>query len=126
MPAQLANPRLRLCRQSIVARSCRYSRHTTTQSMQILLSVLILAVAPAAATTVKPAASSANSVESPAAVLLNAPTDEVSTTGRPPDAVEVFHCGFEPESDPDYDMWPEGWTRVRDARHPLYLPVQIV
>jgi hypothetical protein len=94
--------------------------------MQILLSMLILAANPAATTSAAP---DRRAAQKPAVVAASldaaAPTVEVASADRPADAVEVFRCGFESESDPDYDYWPEGWTRVRDARHPLYLPIEI-
>ena len=94
--------------------------------MQILLSVLILAANPAAATSAAPAAGARSKPPAATATLdVVAATVEVEAGDRPADAVEVFRCGFESESDPDYDYWPEGWTRVRDARHPLYLPIEI-
>lgn len=49
-----------------------------------------------------------------------APTDP-----RQPDAVEVFHCGFEPSADEDYDGWPDHWTRKRGPAYPGYQQVQI-
>ncbi len=45
---------------------------------------------------------------------------------RQPDAVEVFHCGFEASADEDYDGWPDRWQRRRGPEYPGYLPVQIV
>ncbi len=56
-------------------------------------------------------------------VLSATPGHRVST--RAPDAVEVFHCGFEPSSDEDYDAWPDHWTRRRGPNLPSYLPVEI-
>jgi hypothetical protein len=43
-----------------------------------------------------------------------------------PDAVEIFHCGFEQASDREYDAWPDGWTRKRGRQYPAYLPARIV
>ncbi len=55
------------------------------------------------------------------AANLSAPIDV-----RHPDAVEMFHCGFEPADDREYDGWPDGWTRKRGTTHPAYLPARIV
>lgn len=46
-------------------------------------------------------------------------------TQRQPDAVEIFHCGFEASADEDYDGWPDRWTRKRGPNYPGYQPVQI-
>ncbi len=67
-----------------------------TTSLQHLLSLLILTAQPAA------------------------PIDN-----RQPDAVEVFHCGFEASADEDYDGWPDHWTRKRGPEYPGYLQVNI-
>src|SRR5690349_3325062 len=48
-----------------------------------------------------------------------------ATEGRYPAAREVFHCGFEEESDRDYDNWPDGWIRLRGRDLPHYVPVSI-
>jgi alpha-galactosidase-like protein len=64
--------------------------------MQTLLSLLILATAAAA------------------------PTAE-----RYSDAVEVFHCDFGPQWDPNFDHWPDRWTRQHSPAFPHYLPVKI-
>ncbi|HEV7278607.1 MAG TPA: hypothetical protein VGN57_00220 [Pirellulaceae bacterium] len=37
----------------------------------------------------------------------------------------AYHCGFEAETDVDYDLWPDAWTRVRDRRYPSYVSVRI-
>ena len=53
------------------------------------------------------------------AANLSAPIDM-----RHPDAVEMFHCGFEPENDREYDGWPDGWMCKRGPTHPAYLPAE--
>jgi hypothetical protein len=45
---------------------------------------------------------------------------------RHPDAVEVFHCGFEEAMDKDANFWPDGWTRKKGPNFPAYLPIKIV
>ncbi len=55
------------------------------------------------------------------AALPRAPIDS-----RQPDAVEVFHSGFEETADGDVDGWPDGWMRQRGPHYPAYLPVRIV
>jgi hypothetical protein len=45
---------------------------------------------------------------------------------RHPDAVQMFHCGFEAADDREFDGWPDGWTRKRSSAHPAYLPARIV
>jgi hypothetical protein len=49
----------------------------------------------------------------------------VATATRQPDAVTLFQCGFEQDSDEDYDNWPDGWTRRRGEGFPHYLPIEI-
>lgn len=44
---------------------------------------------------------------------------------RNPDAVEVFHCGFEEAWDEDFDTWPDHWIRQRGPEFPRYLPIKI-
>jgi hypothetical protein len=58
-------------------------------------------------------------------ILILSATPSAPIDDRAPDAVEVFHCGFEPSSDEDYDAWPDRWTRRRGPDYPTYLPVQI-
>lgn len=43
--------------------------------------------------------------------------------GRYPEAIEVYRCGFGPETDPNHDGWPSDWVRLKDAKHPSYLPI---
>ncbi|HEX7448927.1 MAG TPA: NEW3 domain-containing protein [Pirellulales bacterium] len=44
---------------------------------------------------------------------------------RHPDAVPLYHCGFEQDADEDYDNWPDGWSRRRGPGYPHYVPVRI-
>ena len=37
----------------------------------------------------------------------------------------VFACDFEEGSDPNYDGWPDGWTRKRGPSYPQYLRMKI-
>jgi len=46
--------------------------------------------------------------------------------GRPPEAVELFHCDFGPEWDHDFDNWPDRWAREQSVNYPHYLPIRIV
>jgi hypothetical protein len=55
------------------------------------------------------------------AVFAAAPTEP-----QPPEPTTLYRCGFEPESDLDYDDWPDGWTRRRGSGFPHYLPARIV
>ncbi|HEX5442508.1 MAG TPA: NEW3 domain-containing protein [Pirellulales bacterium] len=47
------------------------------------------------------------------------------TVSRHPDAVPLYHCGFEQDADEDYDNWPDGWSRRRGPGYPHYVPVRI-
>ena len=42
------------------------------------------------------------------------------------DAVEVYRCGFEIESDANFDAWPDGWTRRTGKGYPGFVSVAIV
>jgi hypothetical protein len=65
--------------------------------MLTLLSLLIVAIAPAAA-----------------------------NDGPPGEAVVVFSTGFEEDADLDFDLWPDGWIRRRGPGYPRYVGMQIV
>lgn len=45
------------------------------------------------------------------------------STERYPEATEVFHCAFGPDTDPNFDRWPTDWIRLRDERHPNYVNI---
>lgn len=47
------------------------------------------------------------------------------TGQRYPDAVEIYACGFERDTDPDYDGWPVEWSRRRGPGYPYYLSARI-
>jgi hypothetical protein len=64
--------------------------------MSLLLSLLIVAIGP------------------------SAPTE-----ARYPEAVKVFHCTFGPQSDQNYDTWPDDWSRKRGPGYPRYLPIRL-
>ncbi|MDA7950363.1 MAG: hypothetical protein MPJ24_02660, partial [Pirellulaceae bacterium] len=51
-------------------------------------------------------------------------SDEIDL--RTKDAVEVYKCDFENESDLNYDGWPDGWTRKRGVGYPAYIDIGIV
>src|SRR5262245_53447228 len=59
-------------------------------------------------------------------LLIVAATPAAPIDPRHPDAVEIFHCGFEEKSDRDLDGWPDKWTRKRGPNYPGYLPIKIV
>jgi hypothetical protein len=44
---------------------------------------------------------------------------------RYPDAVQVYHCGFEQQNVAADESWPSGWTRRRGRGYPHYLPVEM-
>ena len=44
---------------------------------------------------------------------------------RYPAAIQVFHCDFGESWDANYDLWPEGWSRKRGPRFPLFLDADI-
>ena len=60
------------------------------------------------------------------ALLILAVNPSAPIDARHPDAVEMFHTGFEPVDDREYDAWPDGWTRMRGRAYPAYLPARIV
>lgn len=47
------------------------------------------------------------------------------TAVQNPDAVPLYHCGFEQDADVDYDNWPDAWSRRRGPGFPHYVPVRI-
>lgn len=40
------------------------------------------------------------------------------------DGQELYRCGFEQNSDRDYDGWPDGWARQRGPGFPHYVRIQ--
>src|SRR5262245_12044666 len=48
------------------------------------------------------------------------------TEGDRAEGVEVLHCDFEPETDKNFDDWPDGWTRRRGKGYPEYVKTRIV
>ncbi len=42
-----------------------------------------------------------------------------------PQAIEVFHCGFDSSCDANFDAWPDGWTRRRGPGYPGYVKIQM-
>jgi hypothetical protein len=50
---------------------------------------------------------------------------EAPLEARYPEAVEVFHCAFDPSWDENYDGWPDGWTRRRGRGFPHYVRIAI-
>jgi len=40
-------------------------------------------------------------------------------------AVEIFHGDFGDASDANYDLWPDGWTRLRGPGYPQYIKIGI-
>jgi hypothetical protein len=56
-------------------------------------------------------------------------TDKATTpapAGRPPEAVELFHCDFGAQWDTNFDNWPDRWVREHSVDYPHYLPIRIV
>ena len=60
-----------------------------------------------------------------AAVIL-AGDPAAQTNQAPLEADEVFACNFESGIDPNFDAWPDQWTRRRGRGYPGYLPIEIV
>ncbi len=58
-------------------------------------------------------------------LVVSAAAPPTAADGRYPDAVEVFHCDFGAQWDQDFDHWPDGWTRLRSAAFPSYVPARI-
>jgi hypothetical protein len=46
--------------------------------------------------------------------------------GRPPEAIELFHCDFGPAWDANFDTWPDRWSREQSVDFPHYLKIGIV
>ena len=44
---------------------------------------------------------------------------------RYPEAVEVFRCGFEDDTDRNYDGWPDGWSREQGPGFPHFVRIEI-
>ncbi len=57
------------------------------------------------------------------AVGTNAPSD---AHARYPEAVEIFHCGFEETWDRNFNAWPDGWLRKQGPGYPRWVKVEIV
>lgn len=45
--------------------------------------------------------------------------------GRHPEAIELFACDFEENTDVNFDRWPDQWTRRTGPGYPRYLEVGI-
>ena len=58
-------------------------------------------------------------------VLILAAPGEEATSGHFAEAVEVYRCDFESDSDINFDNWPDGWTRLRGELYPQYLKIGI-
>lgn len=44
---------------------------------------------------------------------------------RHPEAIELFQCDFEEDTDLNYDLWPDQWTRRTGPGYPRYVDVEI-
>ena len=44
---------------------------------------------------------------------------------RHPEAIELFQCDFEEDTDLNYDLWPDQWTRRSGPGYPRYVDVEI-
>lgn len=103
--------------------------------MNALLCCLIVAVAGGAPIESGPqntGATAASAVPSPPAPLAAAQPDAKAETkaaapvaGGTQHAATVYYCGFEEESDDDFDGWPQAWQRRRGSGYPHYLEVKI-
>lgn len=59
-------------------------------------------------------------------LLLGAVAVETGQDGRHPEAVQVFACDFEAQTDVNHDHWPDFWKRQRSPQYPMYLSIGIV
>lgn len=55
---------------------------------------------------------------------LAAANRDVVATGT--HSVEVFRCDFGEQADKNFDLWPDGWTRLRGPGYPQYVQIGIV
>lgn len=44
---------------------------------------------------------------------------------RPADAIEVFHCDFNPSWDANFDEWPDRWTRRSATGYPQFVNIHV-
>ncbi|MEW4565951.1 hypothetical protein AB1K70_25770 [Bremerella sp. JC770] len=44
---------------------------------------------------------------------------------RHPEAIELFQCNFEEDTDLNYDLWPDQWTRRSGPGYPRYVDIEI-
>ncbi|OHB68345.1 MAG: hypothetical protein A2V70_06735 [Planctomycetes bacterium RBG_13_63_9] len=58
-------------------------------------------------------------------VLLVAVAPEVPIEARYPEADAVFHCDFDDSCDENFDKWPDRWERPQGPRYPRYVSVKI-
>src|ERR1043165_6796637 len=47
-------------------------------------------------------------------------------SGHGAQSVEVFRCEFDEAADANFDLWPDGWTRMRGPGYPQYLKIGIM
>ncbi|MCA9248214.1 MAG: hypothetical protein KDA42_13895, partial [Planctomycetales bacterium] len=59
------------------------------------------------------------------ALMILAAAAAVPQDQRHPDAVEVYHCALDAQSDLNYDRWPDGWQRKEGPGFPHYLKIGI-
>jgi len=59
-------------------------------------------------------------------LLLGVVSTEPVVDGHHPEAIEVFSCTFDAQTDVNHDRWPDHWKRRRGPQYPTYLPVEIV
>jgi hypothetical protein len=45
---------------------------------------------------------------------------------RPVAARDVYRCDFETQADQDYDLWPDGWRRIRGPGLPEFVSIGIL
>ena len=58
-------------------------------------------------------------------LLIAATAADAPARQRYPEAVELFHCTFDPSTDLNFDGWPDRWTRAHGEGFPNYVSVLI-
>ena len=59
------------------------------------------------------------------AMLILVASEAAPAEDRYPAAVQIFHCDFGESWDANYDLWPEGWSRKRGPKFPLFLDAKV-
>jgi hypothetical protein len=58
-------------------------------------------------------------------LLILAGVSATPSDGHPTDTIPVYRCDFSPESDANYNDWPDGWTRRTGREYPAYVKIGI-